>query len=80
MTVLLFQSDNIVIFGSLKFTRDTVATCSLQVTPRDSILLFSFVMHCQILKITLGLSLQDFLLQVLALDQEQKAKGDALHS
>jgi hypothetical protein len=36
-------------------------------------------MHCQILKITLGLSLQDFPLQVLALDQEQKAKGDALH-
>jgi hypothetical protein len=35
-------------------------------------------MHSQSLKVALGLSLQNFLLQVLALDQEQKAKSDSL--
>jgi hypothetical protein len=36
--------------------------------------------NCQILKVALGLSMQNFPLQVLTLDQEQKAKGYALDS
>jgi hypothetical protein len=37
-------------------------------------------MHCQILKVALGLSRQNLSLHLLALDQEQKAKSDALDS
>ena len=81
MFVLLFQSDDVGVFGCLKISSEAaavVANCSVQVLQGASILLFAFFMHRQSLKVALGLSLQNFLLQVLALDQEQKAKSDSL--
>jgi hypothetical protein len=81
MAILLFQSDNVIVFGCLKIARDTdAASIPLKVCPWASILFISFIVHCQILKVALGLSMQNFPLQVLTLDQEQKAKSYALDS